>query len=180
MKSTISVRGCWRNSGSGALSIASKSASLALNEKAYDPGVIQELTRVDSRINEANILLDKHIAPSAIFGFLAQQTLEKVQFISFDYNAGATTDGYSKINMNGLADSFSTVALQSDQFGASKILRDVVFSGVTVDSATGKVSFSVSATVVPSLTLYSNVLSATPTALPEGGSTPEVLDAPTQ
>jgi len=151
-------------------SISSKSASLKLNEKAYDPGVIQELIRVDSRLNEAKSLLEKHIAPSAIFAFLAQQTLEKVQFTNFSYSVSA--DGSSKIGLNGLADSFSTVALQSDQFGASKILKNVVFSGVTVDAASGKVGFSVSADVASSLTLYSNALTTNPTIPIEEGTSP--------
>ncbi len=143
-----------------AQSISSKSASLALNEKAYDPAVIQELSRVDTRISQAKDLLSKHVAPSAIFGFLSQQTLEKVQFTSFGYTLGA--DGSGKISLKGIADSFSTVALQSDQLGASKILKDVEFSGVSVDSTTGKVGFSVAATIDSSLINYGNALSANP------------------
>lgn len=139
-------------------SITSKSASLALNEKAYDPGVIQELLRMDTRINEAQTLLGAHVAPSAIFAFLSMQTLENVQFTSFTYSQ--KSNSIINVQLKGLANSFSTIALQSDQFGASKLLRDVVFSGVNVDSATGKVAFDVSAIIVPSLVLYSNALSA--------------------
>lgn len=140
-------------------SIASKGASLALNQKAYDPGVIQELSRVDTRITEAKKLLASHVAPSAIFAFLSQQTLEKVQLVSYDYSLNP--DGSAKIGLTGVADSFSTVALQSDQFGASKILKDVVFSNVSVDATAG-VSFAVSATIDPSLIVYSNAISANP------------------
>jgi hypothetical protein len=49
------------------------------------------------------------------------------------------------------------VALQSDQFGASKVLRDVIFSGITVNDA-GRVSFTVNASVDSQLLLYSNNL----------------------
>jgi hypothetical protein len=156
-------------------SIASKSASLKANEDAYNLTVIQELVRADSRINEAEVLLNKHVAPSEIFSFLSLQTLEKVQFTSFEYSLKA--DGTTDINLKGLADSFSTIALQSDQFGASKILKDVVFSEVNLDSTTGKVTFSVAATVAPSLILYTNALSgsmATPIDMPtdtEAGTT---------
>jgi hypothetical protein len=141
-------------------SITSKSNSLSLNQKAYDPGVIQELSRMDSRINEAKKLLASHIAPSAIFAFLSQQTLEKVQFNAYDY--ALSPDGSAKITLSGIADSFSTVALQSDQFGASKILKEVVFSGVTVDATSGKVNFSVNAVIDPSLIVYSNAITANP------------------
>ena len=141
-------------------SIASKSASLKANEDAYNLTVIQELIRADSRINEAGVLLNKHIAPSEIFAFLSMQTLEKVQFDSFEYSL--KQDGTTDISLGGLADSFSTIALQSDQFGASKILRDVVFSDVNLDPDKGKVTFSVSATVAPSLILYTNALNSSP------------------
>lgn len=141
-------------------SIANKSASLKANEDAYNLVVIQELVRADSRINEADVLLNKHVAPSEIFSFLSLQTLEKVQFTSFDYSL--KPDGTTEIALHGLADSFSTIALQSDQFGASKILKDVVFSDVNLDSDKGKVTFSVTATVAPSLILYTNALSASP------------------
>ena len=151
-------------------SIASKSASLALNEKAYDPGVIDELGRVDTRIAQAKNLLHAHVAPSAIFSFLGQQTLEKVQFLTYDYSL--QPDGSAKISLTGLADSFSTVALQSDQFGASKILKEVVFSGVSVDTATSKVTFAVSAIVDPSLILYSNAIIANPVTPIQQGTTP--------
>lgn len=141
-------------------SIISKSESLKLNEKAYDPGVIQELSRADLRINEAKKLLEKHVAPSPIFSFLGQQTLEKVQFVEFSLSIEGS--GENKLSLKGIADSFSTVALQSRQFGASKTLKDVVFSGVGGDASTGKISFIVSATVDPTLTLYSNALIANP------------------
>jgi hypothetical protein len=152
-------------------SIASKANSLALNEKAYDPGVIQELIRIDNRLKEAKSLLSSHIAPSAIFAFLSQQTLEKVQFTSFDYEIGK--DGGAEISLSGLADSFSTVALQSDQFGASKVLKDVVFSEVNIDPTSGKVAFAVKASVIPSLILFKNVLVANPAGVVPQDSTPQ-------
>ena len=149
-------------------SITSKGASLALNQKAYDPAVIQELSRVDSRISEAQKLLQSHIAPSAVFAFLSQQTLEKVQFTNYSFAFNG--DGTAKVDLTGLADSFSTVALQSDQFGASKILKDVVFSGVSVDSTSGRVGFSVSAVLDGSLINYANAITANP-ATPIQGNT---------
>ena len=96
-------------------------------------------------------MLNKHIAPSALFSFLSQQTLEKVSFKTFSY--AVQTDGSAKITLAGTADSFSTVALQSDQFGSSKVLKDVVFSGIAV-ATDGSVDFTVSATVDQSLLSY--------------------------
>lgn len=134
-------------------SIASKSHSLELAQSAYEPGAINDLTRLDSRINEARRVLQKHISPSAIFSYLSTQTLEKVRFTSFDYSA--KDDGSSTMTLRGEADSFATIALQSDQLGASKVLKNIIFSGISVDPISGKVTFSVAADIEPSLLLYS-------------------------
>jgi hypothetical protein len=135
--------------------LASKAASLKADESAFDPGAIEDLVRIDGRINNAMTLLTKHAAASGLFSFLATQTLQSVAWNKLDYSL--QSDGSAKISLSGTADSFSTVALQSDQFGASKLLKDVVFSGITV-GAKGGVSFDVDATVDPSLILYSNAL----------------------
>lgn len=135
--------------------IASKDASLRAAEGAFNPGTIQELVRMDSRLNQAETLLGKHVAPSAIFYFLSTITLERVQLTSLDYNL--QPDGSATLALGGTADSFSSVALQSDQFGSSKSLRDIIFSGINVNDS-GKVNFSVNASVDPALISYSKNL----------------------
>ena len=137
--------------------ITSKANSLALAEGAYDPGTINDLVRLDSRLTQAKILLQSHVAASGIFAFLSTQTLANVAFSSFSYSL--SNDGSALITMAGSADSFSTVALQSDQFGGNKLLKNVVFTGITAD-AQGHVSFSVSATVDPSVLSYASTLGA--------------------
>ncbi len=145
-------------------SLNSKKDSLQKYEAAYDLPTIQALVHFDSRINEAKTILSKHVAPSGIFFFLAQQTLAKVQLTKMTYSLA--TDGTASLELDGIADSFSTVALQSDQFGASKSLTNVIFSNIAIDQ-TGKVSFHVAANVDPSLILYSKNLNVTPgSALP--------------
>lgn len=139
-------------------SIAAKADSLKRAEGAYDPGVIEDLIRLDSRIIEARELMQKHVAPTALFTFLSTATLESVQFTNFNYALEA--DGSALISLDGIARSFSAVALQSDNFGASRALRNVIFSDIAVGE-TGAVSFKVSATVDPSLLLYSKTLTQT-------------------
>jgi hypothetical protein len=129
--------------------LATKSHFLALAQASYDPGSIQDLIRLDTRLNQAKSLLNKHIAPSAIFDFLSQETLEKVQFKGFSFDFKDETAAI--IKLDGQADTFSSLALQSDRFGGSKVLKNVIFSSIVVDSETKKVTFSVSATLDPSL-----------------------------
>ena len=94
--------------------------------------------------------------PSAIFGFLSLQTLQNVQFTKFNYDTA--DDGTATISLDGIADSFSTVALQSDQFDGNKLLKNVDFTGITSDSETGRIQFSVSAELDPSVLSYSATL----------------------
>jgi len=156
--------------------IVSKANSLTLAEGAYDPGTIQDLVRLDNRLTQAKLLLGKHIAASGIFAFLSTQTLANVAFSSFDYALG--DNGSAKISMQGVADSFSTVALQSDQFGGNKLLKDVVFTGITAD-ATGRVNFTVSATVDPSVLSYAASLGDS-AAVPATASTTTGSSTPSQ
>lgn len=139
-------------------SIADKTNSLKKDQDAFDLSTIQTLIRMDSRINNARTLLQKHIAPSAIFGLLSQQTLQNVQLTSLQYSR--QTDGSASILTDGAADNFATVALQSDQFGANKFLKDVVFSNIAVDPKLGKVTFTIKATVDPTLINYGRALGA--------------------
>lgn len=132
--------------------IADKSESLKNARDAFQPSAIESLVRLDTRMTQAKSLLDRHLSPSAIFDLLSLSTLERVQFTSFEY--GIIEDGTAEIALSGVADNFSSVALQSDQFAATKVLRDIIFSGLTVE-ATGKISFRVNATVDPSVLLYS-------------------------
>jgi len=140
--------------------IASKSKSLTLAEGAYDPGVIQDLLRLDNRLNQSKTLLANHVAVSQVFSFLSTQTLEQVSFSNFSYTL--SSDGTAQINMQGTADSFATVALQSDQFGGNKMLKNVVFSDITVNQD-GSVGFSVTADVSASLISYTNSLGSSAT-----------------
>jgi len=141
--------------------LADKDASLKKAEGAFDTRSIQDLQRLDSRLTEAQTLLQGHIAPSGIFTFLSATTLEQVQFTSLALSLEA--NGSATLIMDGVATSFSTLALQSDQFSAAKVLRDVIFSGITND-ASGRVVFSVSANVDPSLLSYAKNITPTVSA----------------
>ncbi|MEI6864157.1 MAG: hypothetical protein WCK46_02190 [Candidatus Adlerbacteria bacterium] len=159
-----------------ASSLASKSDSLAKAEGAFDISTIQDLIRMDSRINNAQLLLQNHVAPSAIFNFLGSQTLQAVQFVSLTYNLQGGNS--ATVVLAGQADSFATVALQSDQFSASKVLKNVVFSDIKV-GLVGKVTFNVTATVDPSLINYTKNLGVAQTlpqqSAPASGTTPNFV-----
>ncbi|MBX4192065.1 hypothetical protein KW798_01095 [Candidatus Parcubacteria bacterium] len=152
--------------------LASKAHSLELAQGAYEPGAIQDLIRLDQRMVNARSLLQKHTALSGIFDLLSEETLAQVQFLNFTTNP--QDGGNYHIHLTGTADTFSTLALQSDQFGANKSLSDVVFSNIAV-SQTGTVTFDVEAVVDAATISYAKHLSpdtVTPTTNPTGTSTP--------
>lgn len=156
--SLVAAGGVFAYNGILTASIANKDASLKAAEGAFEPNVITDLARLDSRLTQTQKLLDSHLAPSGIFDFLSTITLSQVQFTDFSYKKQA--DGSAIITLAGTGDSFSTVALQSDQFGSTRLLKDVVFSDVTI-GAGGKVDFSVKATLDPSLYIYSKQAAST-------------------
>ncbi len=143
-----------------AQSIASESTSLKNEQEALGLSSIQDLIRIDNRIKQAKRLLSAHVGPSAILQFLGQQTLVNVQFTAFNYSLQG--DGSAHITLSGVADSFAAVALQSDQFGSNKQLKDVLFSNVNTDQ-TGHVGFDVSMQVASGLFLYSKTLGSNTT-----------------
>ncbi len=145
--------------------IASKDETLKTAEGAIDSDSIQELVRVDSRLIQGRGLLSNHVSPSAIFELLSQITLERVQYDSFAYVL--QPDGSAAISLSGIADSFSSVALQSDEFGSNpKVLRDVVFSNVTVTEGS-RINFAVTASVEKPFLLYSRNLTQGAAPAPE-------------
>lgn len=154
-------------------SIASKSNTLQQTEAAFDPSTIQDLMRLDSRMTNVESLLQKHTTTLALFNFLSQETLVNVQFTSFDYEL--QPDGSGQLTLDGVADSFSTIALQSDQFGASTALKDVVFSDIAVGTPTAggpsSIKFTVKANIDPSLLSYAKSLSGSAPTLGTASST---------
>lgn len=160
--------------------VASRDDQLRRAEGAFEPRVIEDLSRLDNRLLRARELLQRHLAPSGIFDFLSQATLEQVQFTKFSYRIEG--QGSAVISLTGSADTFSTVALQSDQFGSARLLKNVVFSNVVQGGVGGnanKVSFEVKAELDPSLFIYARQdNTAVPTqtqtpAVPASTSTPQ-------
>jgi hypothetical protein len=131
-------------------SIETKKASLEKAKEAFDPALIKELARLDTKLSSADTLIKKHIAVSALFHLLEENTLQTVQFKSFTYDQGE--EGI-EVSMQGEATSFSSVALQSDLFSNNPSIRKAFFSNLALNER-GYVSFGVKMIVDPALFLY--------------------------
>jgi hypothetical protein len=120
-------------------SIAAKGDSLDRSRAAFEPAIIQELARTDARISASQELVGGHVALSRLFAYLEDHTLASVQFTNFSYER--VGPGRITLSMNGLANSYSAVALQSDLFGESDVLKEPIFADLNLD-AQGNVVFS--------------------------------------
>lgn len=136
-------------------SIEQKRASLERAGAAFEPAIIQEINRLDTRINSAQDILDNHKSISAFFDLLEASTLKSVSFENLDYKTDES--GKTSISMKGRSLNFSSVALQSDIFGKNKFIQEPIFSDLNLDKK-GDVVFSFSAFIDPRLISYENAV----------------------
>ena len=109
-------------------SSASKLDQLQRAQAAFEPSLIQQLTRLDDRMRAAGQILGSHIAPSAFFNMLASTTITTVAFNTFSFQA--TDPQHMTIRMDGVADSVNSVALQADLFSKGGMITSPIFSNI--------------------------------------------------
>ncbi len=132
--------------------IETQYATLEKVGQSFDSNFIGQATRLNKRINSAGKIIDNHLAPSAIFDLLEEFTLQSVSFKSFEFSDNV--DGKILVKGTGEGDRFASVVLQSDEFGKSGFMRDVLFADLQPNTA-GNVNFSFEATLDPDLVSYS-------------------------
>jgi len=128
--------------------------SLTRVQELFEGGLLEEIARFDTRIKRARTLLNNHTTLAPLFALLEEHTLKTVRFNTFDFSS---SESGAHIRMDGTAQSFSSVALQSDSFVANKRLRNVSFSNVQVKG--NSITFQFSAMVDPDLLRYTSVVS---------------------
>ncbi len=149
------------------------STTLKKNEAKFNIPLIEDLKKSSVKIDLASQLVKSHIAMSEVFEIIEGLTIEGVRFTSFDFgdastgvanaNTGAKTTVDYRIKMKGVANTFSSVAFQSDVFGTSKkfgtniILKNPILSDLAVDTD-GNVGFLFTADVSSADISYTKVL----------------------
>jgi len=137
--------------------LVNKKETLEKARSGFDVTTIRDLKRLDTRIEESKKILDRHIALSRFFTVLQSATLKTVRFSNLTLSQSTTNEGGSadvvnapsafslvQFRVRGTARSYTSVALQSDQFGKTKGMKDLIFSGIALDDK-GNVNFDVSA-----------------------------------
>jgi hypothetical protein len=133
--------------------IGRKEEQLRQQRDAFAPEVIRDMSRLSTKLSVADRLLRDHVAVSEIFNLLQQVTLKTIQFNTFNFGSGQ--DGVH-VTLQGQGLSFSSVALQADEFARNPNFSDTMFSNFALDSR-GNVTFSVSTLVNPRLISYREV-----------------------
>lgn len=139
--------------------IANQVASLQTAKKEFDERFVQDAARLNVRIQEGSRILDNHVSPSSLYALLEEYTLQTVSFKQFSFVDNA--DGTLTISGDGDALRYESIVLQSDAFGRSGFLRNVIFTDLRPNEDLQTIGFSFEATLDPRLILYRNSLPAT-------------------
>ncbi len=123
-------------------------------EKAFEPSLILELVRLDTRLKVSSQLLSRHTAFSPLFRALEQATLSDIAYTSFQFEYD---EGVPRVQMKGLATRYTPIAQQSTLLGQSNIIVDHIFSNFALTDA-GRVSFDLNYALNPQLLLFSSQL----------------------
>lgn len=133
-------------------SVADKSSQLQIAQNSFEPSLIRDLQTIDKRFDGASSILSNHIMLSPIFEELSRLTIRSVRYTKFSYSIEKDTKVVT-VSMSGQASDYNSIALQANAFNASKSVRNVVFSNLTLDDK-GKPSFDLSFTVDSSFVKY--------------------------
>lgn len=136
-----------------ASNVSAKNAQLAKAREQFDPLLIQDLLRLDARLNAGADILARHLAPTEVFALLQTLTLQSIAYDSLEYTIG--DDGIIHIAMDGIAQSVNGVALQSSVFGDNYAIVNPIFSNL--DLGNKGVSFHVDAILDPLALQYALV-----------------------
>lgn len=137
--------------------IAGQIETMKKARDSFDENFIQDAGRLNARIESAKGMLVNHVSPSSLYGLLEEYTLQTVAFTQFGFKDNQ--DGTIAISGSGEALRYESIVLQSDAFGKSGYLRNVIFTNLRPDANNQKIGFTFQATLDPKLILYRNSIS---------------------
>ena len=118
--------------------IQNQSETLKIAGESLDQEFISKAVRLSERISGVQNLLDNHLSPSQVFYLLEDWTITTLRFNSLNFSLNE--DGQLDLSGSGVASGFESIIQQSDKYGESNYLRNIIFSGLQ-SNAEGLVSF---------------------------------------
>lgn len=144
--------------------VAQEAKTKALIEEARNSvgtEFLTEMKTLSNRIEGVKAVIARHIVVTPIFAALEQSTLRSIQYKSFGYDF-STEQGSAqqvvKVTLTGVAKSYATIALQSDSFTQNALIKNPVFSNLTIDDKTNNVNFKLVFTVNPASLSYESFI----------------------
>lgn len=129
--------------------------------KGIGTDFLNDMKRLDARIEGVKLLIRNHITVSPIFAALESTTLRAVQYRTFSYTLApdpVTKQEVVEVTLTGSAKNYSAIALQSDAFLQSTLIKNPVFSGLTVDDKNATVNFKLVFMVDPAALSYESFI----------------------
>lgn len=133
--------------------LESKKIELAEAENSLDRSTAEELIRLSDRLRISSELLQNHIAVTPLYQELERVTLPSVQYTLFALDTEATP----RIELEGEARSYASIALQSDSFGGNRYFKNPVFSAFE-PTEDGRIRFKLTLDVDPSLFVFARTI----------------------
>lgn len=155
-------------------SSSSKRDQLERARAAFEPALIQELTRLDDRMQAADVILRGHIAPSIFFHLLEQLTLQTVSYQTLEF--AAPDDQNMEVSFTGVAVSVNSIALQADYLGKSGIITSPIFSNI--GRQPNGVRFDLEAKINPLALRYANLAASLQPVVNQQQPTPQQQQQP--
>src|SRR3989344_2394097 len=146
----------------------------------FDPSLVNQLTRLDNRMQSADDLLATHLAPSAFFSVLDQITAQTVPYQGLEMEVNDPRR--ITLKMSGVARSVNSIAFQADLLRKSGVFTSPIFSNL--DRQKDGVHFAlnafIDATKINFGDLIDVAMAAAPGAIQAGSpAAPETPSAPT-
>lgn len=133
----------------------SSSSALSDVRDSFEKDTIVELDSFNKKTEVAKQILNNHIILSPLFTSLGEITIPQVQYTKFEQT---TNEGGFLVNIEGEARDYRSIALQADMFNTTKgrFFKNVVFSNLTKDEKSNKITFNLEFNVDPGLLSYEN------------------------
>jgi len=146
---------------------ASDLAKLIEAEKKFQPALVEELQRLDRRMNAAEAILGTHLAPSSFFTILNTVTAKTISYSSFELKVA---DGI-ELEMDGVGRSVNSIAFQADLLGKDSAYQNPIFSNL--DRQKDGVHFHLSASIDPMAINFERLVGTGEVALPSAEAATE-------
>lgn len=122
---------------------------------------VSDMKRLNARITGVKTLLGTHVAVTPIFEALQDTTLRTVVYNNFSYEL--KTDDTTKktvvtVTLTGTAKSYAAIALQSDAYTKSPLIKNPIFSDLKINTKTNTVDFKLVFTCDPNDLSYERFL----------------------